>query len=90
MIVRIMGEGQYRLPEESLQRINELDDALEAALGDAEAFPPALAALLDSVRGAGHPLDADELLASDVVLPAAEATPDEVREMLTDEGLIPD
>lgn len=90
MIVRIMGEGQYRLPEESLQRINELDDALEAALDDPDAFAPALAALLDSVRAVGHPLDADELVASDVVLPAAEATADEVREMLTDEGLIPD
>jgi hypothetical protein len=90
VIVRIMGEGQYRLPEESLQRINELDDALEASLDDADAFPSALAALLESVRGVGHPLDADELLASDVVLPAAEATADEVREMLTDEGLIPD
>ena len=31
MIVRIMGEGQFEMPEESLARLNELDDALEAA-----------------------------------------------------------
>ncbi len=32
MIVRIMGEGQYEVTDEALERLNELDDALEAAL----------------------------------------------------------
>jgi hypothetical protein len=90
MIVRIMGEGQYRLPEDALERINELDDALEAALDDEDSFPAALAALLESVRSVGHPLQADELTGSDVVLPPAESGAEEVRAMLTDEGLIPD
>lgn len=90
MIVRIMGEGQYEVPEEALERLNELDDALEAALADDQAFGPTLAALLDSVRNSGSQLADDELVTSDVVLPAAEATVAEVRSLLTDEGLIPD
>jgi PspA-Associated protein len=90
MIVRIMGEGQYRVPDEALERLNELDDALEAALADDQAFRPTLAALLESVRNSGSRLPDAELLTSDVVLPAAEATVDEVRSLLTDEGLIPD
>lgn len=90
MIVRIMGEGQYELPEEALERLNELDDALEAALEDEAGFPAALASLLDSVRASGTQLADDALVTSDVVLPAAEATAAEVRELLTDEGLIPD
>lgn len=90
MIVRIMGEGQFELPDESLERLNELDDALEAALEDGDAFPAALAAFLDSVRSAGTRVPDEELVGSDVVLPAAEATAEEVRLLLTDEGLIPD
>ncbi|MCU0278428.1 MAG: hypothetical protein MUF33_04250 [Candidatus Nanopelagicales bacterium] len=90
MIVRIMGEGQYEVPADAVERLNELDDALEAALEDQQSFPAALAALLDSVRASGQVLDDAELVTSDVVLPAAEATVDEVRALLTDEGLIPD
>lgn len=90
MIVRIMGEGQYELSDDSLERLNELDDALEAALDDEAGFPAALAALLDSVRAAGTRVPDDALLESSVILPAAEASAAEVRALLTDEGLIPD
>ena len=90
MIVRIMGEGQFELPDEAMERLNELDDALEAALEEPQGFTPALKALLDSVREAGRRVADDELVESEVILPAEESTVDEVRAMLTDEGLIPD
>lgn len=88
MIVRISGEGQYRLDDAALTRINELDAALESAL-DTDGFPTALAALLDEVRSLGKPLADDELLGSDVVLPPQDATSDEVKAMLSEDGLIP-
>ena len=90
MIVRIMGEGQFTLSEEVVSRLNELDDALEAALADEQAFPAALAALLEAVRAEGEPVADDELVSSDIVLPSSDATVAEVRALLTDEGLIPD
>jgi len=91
VIVRILGEGQYDVPESAVDRLNELDAALEAAVdsGDEAAFATALAALLDGVREAGAPHPADALDESDSILPPADATIDEVRELLTDEGLIP-
>lgn len=85
-----MGEGQYELPHESLERLNELDDALEAALADEAEFRAALTALLGAIRVSGTPVADDELVTSDVVLPASDATVAEVRALLTDEGLIPD
>ena len=88
MIVRISGEGQYRLSDEAQVRINELDDALEQAL-DTDGFAAALAALLDEVRSIGQPLADDELLGSDVVLPPEDATSEEVKAMLSEDGLIP-
>ena len=89
MIVRIQGEGQYRLDDAAIVRINELDEALEAAL-DGGDFAAALAALLDHVRAAGAPVADDEIITSEVILPAADATAAEVAAMLTDEGLVPD
>ena len=61
MIVRILGEGQYDVSDEALDRLNELDAAVEAAVeaGDVDAFGTALAALLDGVRTVGVPHDAE-------------------------------
>ena len=91
MIVRILGEGQYDLPEPELERLNELDAALEAAVegGDEAAFATALAELLDGVRSAAEPHPADSLDESDLILPPPGATVEEVRELLGDDGLIP-
>lgn len=92
MIVRILGEGQRRLDDGAIERLNPLDDALEAAIdsGDDERFRGALHALLEAVRGEGTPVGDDELLPSDLVMPDADAHVDDVRALLGDEGLIPD
>lgn len=92
MIVRIMGEGQLRLDAAELDELNRLDDELGEAIdsGDDERFRSALLALLDAVRAAGTPVADDELVDSDLVLPYSEAHVDEVRAMLTEDGLIPE
>ena len=91
MIIRILGEGQYDVADHALDRLNELDATLEAAVeaGDQAGFGAALAGLLEGVRTAGVAHPADSLDESDLILPPADATIAEVREMLTDEGLIP-
>lgn len=91
MIVRILGEGQYDVAEDELDRLNQLDAAVEAAVdaGDEAAFTPALAALLDGVRTIGVTHDVASLDESDLILPPADATLAEVRELLDDDGLIP-
>jgi hypothetical protein len=91
VIVRILGEGQYDVSDEALDRLNELDDAVEAAISasDPDAFGSALAALHDGVRTVGVPHDAESLDESDLILPPADASIDDVRELLSDDGLIP-
>ena len=90
MIVRILGEGQFELPDSAVAELNVLDAALEESLTDDAAFRTALAALLGRVREAGTQVDPALLAQSDVVLPSAEAEAPEVAAMLTEEGLIPD
>ena len=91
MIVRILGEGQFYLASAELDHVNELDAALEAAVesGDEEAFRGALTALIDGVRKSGRAHEAEALDESDVILPPADATLAEVREMLGTDGLLP-
>ena len=91
MIVRILGEGQLELPDDQLDGLNKLDAQVEAAVDadDLDAFGVALSALLEGVRRAGKPLAEDSLEDSDLILPPADATIAEVRDLLNDDGLIP-
>ena len=91
MIVRILGEGQLEVPESEVAGLNQLDAALESAVEHADdaSFGRALAALLAKVREVGSPTEADDLRPSELIIPQPDATMDEVRKMLTDEGLIP-
>ncbi|MEU4102751.1 hypothetical protein AB0F16_19540 [Streptomyces tanashiensis] len=91
MIVRIMGEGQWKLADSHVVELNRLDDELleEMESGDEEGFRRTLGALLDAVRQLGEPLPDEALEPSELILPAPDAGLDEVREMLSDDGLIP-
>jgi hypothetical protein len=91
MIVRILGEGQYELSDDAVSALNDLDARVESAVeaGDEDAFHGALTALLDGVRTAGVPRDADLLEPSDLILPMADASVADVRDMLSGDGLIP-
>jgi hypothetical protein len=91
VIVRILGEGQYDLSDVAVSALNDLDALVESAIesGDDTAFHDALANLLDGVRTAGVPHDAETLDSSDLILPMADATLGEVKDMLSGDGLIP-
>ena len=92
MIVRISGEGQYRLSDADGERLNSLEDTVKAVINDGrgEDFPAAFGAVLDFVREHGEELADDALDASQVILPPADATYDEARHEFTGEGLLPD
>ena len=91
MIVRISGEGQFSIDDMATAELNRLDSELEAAVNrnDEAAFTAALHGLLDQVRAQGSALPADTLEPSDLILPPEDASMDEVRELLSEEGLIP-
>ena len=93
MIVRILGEGQWRIEDAVVADLNRLDDEVEDAVktGDQAELDGALHALLEEVRTQGQPLPDDELSDSDLILPAAGSTLEDVRELLrsSDEGLVP-
>ena len=91
MIVRILGEGQLIVEPAALDELNKLDEHLIAAVhgSDEEAFQVAMAALLARARELGTPLPVDEIKPSDFILPSADSSLDEVRDLLSSDGLIP-
>ena len=93
MIVRILNEGQWELGEDAIRGLNSLDDAVEQAVtsGDQDQLTAALHTLLDRVRTSGTPVPDDDLRDSDLILPDADSTIDDVRRLLSEseEGLIP-
>jgi hypothetical protein len=93
VIVRILNEGQWELSDEAVRRLNSLDDAIEEAVstGNQDELAETLHSLLEQVRSTGTPVPDKELLDSDLILPSADATLEEVQELLSgsDEGLVP-
>jgi hypothetical protein len=92
VIVRISNEGQYRLDDSHHARLNELDDAVVAAVerDDEDGFHATFEELLHMVRTEGEPLDADDLEPSEVILPPADLTFVEAGGEFSGDGLIPD
>ena len=92
MIVRLMGEGQLRIDDSHIERLNEIDNAAAAALevGDEAAFRDRLEELHAAVREVGEPLEASDLSASERIVPPVDLSLDEARELFSGEGLIPD
>lgn len=91
MIVRILGEGQLSVDDSRLDELNKLDDELLESLeaGDESGFQERLNALLDAVRSDSSPVADDHLAPSELILPRADSSIDEVRALLGDDGLIP-
>jgi len=93
MIVRILNEGQWQLSNEAMRGLNSFDDAVEEAVasGDQDQLTKALHALLDRIRTTGTRVPDEELEDSDLILPDADSTLEEVQQLLSEseEGLIP-
>ncbi len=91
-IVRLMGEGQYRVDEGTLEQLNQLDDQVAAAADqeDEENMRRVLAQMAEFVRQHGERLEDADLSPSDAIVPPEDLSLEEVRELLSGEGLIPD
>jgi hypothetical protein len=92
VIVRLMGEGQYRVHDSVRERLNELDDQAMAALeaSDETELDQRLEEMFALVRAEGEPLPDEDLSASDVIIPPSDLTLEETRELISHDGLIPD
>jgi hypothetical protein len=92
VIVRISGEGQFRLPDGDAERLNELDNRAVSAVesGDETGFKELWDQMLALVENDGEELADDELVESDVIMPPRDVSFAEAKGEFTGDGLIPD
>jgi len=92
VIVRLLGEGQFEVDNGLIGQLNELDEEIGRAVeaGDERGLWDGLAALAEIVRENGRRLSDEELTPSDAVIPPEDLSLDEARELLADDGFIPD
>jgi hypothetical protein len=92
MIVRLMGEGQYRVDDGLRGQLNDLDAGAQMALDldDEPALDDALDEMWRLVRDRGERLPDEDLSPSEVIIPPSDLTLEETRKLFSEEGLIPD
>ncbi|MGI5951980.1 MAG: PspA-associated protein PspAA [Brooklawnia sp.] len=95
MIVRIMGEGQWEVPDDTARRLNVLDDMVAEAVDSRD--PDQLGSLLtemgEVVRRVGKRVTAGGIVFSDLIVPHPDSTVDQIAEWMqearADDGLFP-
>lgn len=92
MIVRIMSEGQYKLDDAALAKVNEIDNAVVAAVdrGDEDGFHEHFEVLLHLIRTEGTHVPDEDIENSDVIVPPSDTSFAEAKGEFSGEGLIPD
>lgn len=92
MIVRLMGQlGQWRLDDALQAELNAIDALLDADViaGNGGEFAVHLAAMHELIHAKGTPVGEDEFLPSDAFVPPLDISLDELRTLLSSDGLIP-
>ncbi|HSD57705.1 MAG TPA: hypothetical protein VLB04_05945 [Methanotrichaceae archaeon] len=92
MIIRIMGEGQYRVDSCLLDDLNKIDNKIveHVSKGDQKKFKKDLVQMISTIKEKGEPLDPVEILPSDIIVPPEDLTFDEARRVFSGHGLIED
>lgn len=95
MIVRIMGAGQWQVPDDVVRRLNVLDELVYTAVQsrDADDLAAVLTEMADLVKRVGTQMPASPIVLSDLIVPNRATSLKEIGEWLqessADDGLIP-
>lgn len=93
-IVRIMGHGQFTVDSKTLEKLNDIDNAIVELVrterSDDTEFKKKLTELSNRVVEKGKPLDPHEIIRSDIILPSADLSIDEAKKLFRGEGVIPE
>jgi hypothetical protein len=92
VIVRLMGEGQFRIDDDLHRELDGLDERAVAALeaGDETELDARLDDMWRLVKERGERLPDEDLHASDLIVPPSDLTLEETRALFSEDGLIPD
>jgi hypothetical protein len=92
-IVRIMGQGQFRINGDTIKRINEIDDAIVQILqneskADDQEYRAKVAEIVQTIKSEGQKLEDKELIESDIIVPDTDISIDEAKKVFQGQGVI--
>lgn len=84
MVIRIAGEGLFRVPTSIKPALDALDSAMDTAIqhNEAKSFATCTAQLASLIATSGTKLDENEIVKSDLVVPSQDMTIDEAKQLL--------
>ena len=92
MIIRILGEGQFRLDDKHIDDLNKIDNRIvnHVDKDDEAAFRRDLGKLISTVKDLGKPLDPVDIVQSDFIFPPEDLSFDEAKRVFSGDGIIKD
>jgi hypothetical protein len=92
MIIRILGEGQFRLDDKHLKDLNKIDNRIVDHMnkGDKIAFRKDLDKLISKAKDLGEPLDPVDIVQSDLIFPPEDLSFEEAKRVFSGTGIIKD
>ena len=90
MIIRILGEGQFKLDDKHIADLNKIDNSIvdHVNKGDQIAFRKDLDKLISKVKDLGKPLDAGDIIQSDLIFPPEDLSFEEAKRIFSGNGII--
>jgi hypothetical protein len=92
MIIRILGEGQFKLDAKHIDDLNKIDNRIvdHVNKGDQIAFRKDLDKLISAVKELGEPLDPVDIVQSDLIFPPEDLSFEEAKRVFSGDGIIKD
>ena len=90
MIIRILGIGQFKLDDRHIDILNKIDNQIveHVSKGREKEFRADLAKIISMIQEKGEAMDPAEIISSDIIVPPADMTLEEARQVFSGEGLI--
>jgi len=90
MIIRILGIGQFKLDDRHLDSLNKIDNQIveHVSKGREKEFRKDLAKIISMIQEKGKAIDPAEIISSDIIVPPADMTLEEAKQVFSGEGLI--
>jgi hypothetical protein len=90
MIIRILGIGQFKLDDRHIDSLNKIDNQIveHVSKGREKEFRADLARIISMIQESGEAIDPAEIISSDIIVPPADMTLEEARQVFCGEGLI--
>lgn len=91
IVIRIAGEGRYRVPTTIQPALEGLDTAMEIAINsaDTDSYSKCAQQLSKLIKTSGEALEDTDLTASDLIVPSADMSLEEAKKLLADDDDTP-